>query len=137
VPTILFVEDDEAYRYAIGKLLEAAGFRVVPADDFTKALQVVEQEEVDLLLTDIRMPIGQPHGFALARMARQRRSALRVIYLTGLGDVPEPERDAALGKILYKPIEPEMLIAEIREVLGAAAGRAWRPSEQGGRDSSG
>ena len=136
MPTILFVEDDEAYRYAISKLLEVAGFRVVPAADFTKALHVVEQEEVDLLLTDVRMPIGQPHGFALARMARQRRSALPVIYLTGVRDVPQPERDAALGKILYKPIEPETLIAEIRDELCAAAGRGAGSSEEASRDPS-
>jgi CheY-like chemotaxis protein len=136
MPTILFVEDDEAYLYAISRLLEVAGFRIVPVRDFAKALEVVENEEVDLLLTDIRMPIGQPHGFALARMARQRRSALPVIYLTGVVDVPQPERDAALGKILYKPIEPETLIAEIRDELTAAAGRAWRPAEQARGDKA-
>src|SRR4051812_40541261 len=112
MPTILLFEDDETYLYALTKLLEQAGFRVVAAHEFTRALDTLDREKVDLLLTDIKMPLGQPHGFALARMARQRRRDLPVIYLSGLVDVPELERETALGTILVKPIDPDRLVAE-------------------------
>jgi len=119
VPVVLLIEDDEAYSYAVCKVLAGAGFEVVHAKDFVFALDVIYSDRpLDLLLTDIRMPIGQPHGFALARMARHKRGGLPVLYLTGLADIPQPERDAAYGKILAKPIEPETLLAEIREAIG-------------------
>jgi two-component system, NtrC family, sensor kinase len=102
----------------MSRLIEAAGFEVITATDFTTALDVIYSDrEFHLLLTDIRMPIGQPHGFALARMARQKRGGLPILYLTGLLDIPEPERDAAYGKILAKPISPEELLREVRAAV--------------------
>jgi CheY-like chemotaxis protein len=121
-PTILFIEDDEAFSYAISRLLTDAGFEVIPATDFSTALDVIySARPLDLLLTDVRMPMGQPHGFALARMARQRRGGLPVLYLTGVSEIPEPEREAAYGKILAKPIDADALIAEIRAQIGRGA----------------
>jgi len=58
------------------------------------------------------MPAGI-NGFALARMGRMRRLDLRVLYVTGY-DLPMEE---AIGKILRKPISPEVLVAEAREAL--------------------
>jgi CheY-like chemotaxis protein len=118
VSTILFIEDDEAFGYAVSRLLTGAGHRVIRAAGFETALAALEGEEpIDLLLTDVRMPSGEPHGFALARMARQRRRDLRIVYLTGLLDIPEGERETALGTILHKPITPEALIEAVTEEL--------------------
>ena len=120
MPIILFIEDDEAYSYAVGKILTNAGFEVVPARDFTTALDTIYSDRpLDLLLTDIRLPMGQPHGFALARMARQRRGGLPVLYLTGLTDIPEPEREGAYGKILGKSVTPDVLIEAIKSEIAA------------------
>jgi CheY-like chemotaxis protein len=116
--TILFIEDDDAFPYAISRHLGGAGHRVTRAAGFEAALATLEGEEpIDLLLTDVRMPTGEPHGFALARMARQRRRELRIIYLTGLLDIPDSERAAALGTILHKPITPDALIEAVAEEL--------------------
>ena len=116
--TILFIEDDESYSYAITRILQQAGYEVAQARDFTVALDALSSDRpIDLLLTDIRMPIGQPHGFALARMAREKRGGLPILYVTGLTDIPEPERSTAYGKILSKPIAPEKLLAEIAAAI--------------------
>jgi hypothetical protein len=50
-------------------------------------------------------------------MARQRRRGLRIVYLTGLLDIPDVERETALGTILQKPITPDALIEAIAEEL--------------------
>jgi DNA-binding LytR/AlgR family response regulator len=65
------------------------------------------------LLVDIVMP-GQPHGFALARMARRRVPSLPIIYVTAHPDRAEPERDTALGEIFEKSQGFEALIAQIK-----------------------
>ncbi|HEY2616578.1 MAG TPA: hybrid sensor histidine kinase/response regulator, partial [Acetobacteraceae bacterium] len=71
---------------------------------------------VDLLLTDIVMP-GSVNGIALSRMARLRRRDLKVMYLTGY-NIPGVEREA-LGPILRKPVDNDVLLDEIGRVLSA------------------
>lgn len=110
---ILVVDDEESFRYAATKALEAAGFLVDAAPDYRRALELLEQgAPIDLLLTDVVMP-ERVHGFALARMARMRKLDLKVIYITAY-DVPEVE---GVGKVLRKPISSEQLVSEVRRVL--------------------
>jgi CheY-like chemotaxis protein len=118
--TILLVEDDEAGSYAVARVLEAAGYQVVVAPDYRQALEALDSKRrIDLMLTDVRLTAGTPHGFALGRMARMRRPDIRVLYLTGVSDLPESETATALGRILQKPIEPAALLREISRALSA------------------
>jgi CheY-like chemotaxis protein len=113
---ILLVDDDEAFCYAAAKALRSGGFDVTLAPDHRRlALQILEgPQPLDLLITDLVMP-GGINGFALARMARMRRLDLRVLYLTAY-ELPMGE---AVGKILRKPIDLEVLVSEVRLVLTA------------------
>jgi CheY-like chemotaxis protein len=117
--TVLIVEDDEAFAYAASKFVQAAGHRVVTAPDTLAALKAMDEESVDLVLTDIRMPPGKPHGFAFARMARLRRPRLPVIYMTGYPDCFDASRELAYGKIFDKKDPPDDLLAEINALLDA------------------
>ena len=110
---ILFVDDDEAFCYAVATALRSAGFVVSVAPDHHLALEILEgPQPPDLLITDIVMP-GGINGFALARMARMRRLDLRVLYVTGY-DLPMEE---GIGKVLRKPIELDALVAEAQKAL--------------------
>jgi CheY-like chemotaxis protein len=110
---ILVVDDDEGFRYAATKTLRNAGYVVTAASDFREVLDLLDSDApVDLLVTDIVMP-ERIHGFALARMARMRRSGLKVLYLTAF-DVPTSE---AAGKVLRKPLTDEQLVEEARLAL--------------------
>ncbi len=110
---VLFVDDDEQFRYATARSLEAAGYDVVSFPDYRLALPALEREDhFDILLVDIVMP-DRVNGFALARMARMRRPKLKVIYLTAF-DLPTSE---AVGKVLRKPVAIETLTAEIETEL--------------------
>src|SRR5579864_3654163 len=112
-PSILLVDDEEGFRYAATKALQNAGYTVTAASDFRQALDLLDSDApIDLLLTDIVMP-ERIHGFALARMARMRRTGLKVLYLTAF-DVPTGE---AAGKVLRKPLSNEQLIDEVRIAL--------------------
>jgi CheY-like chemotaxis protein len=116
--TILLVEDDEASGYATAQILRAAGYTVEVASDYRDALKALDStRNIDLMLTDVRLTAGTPHGFALSRMARVRRPEIRVLYLTGMPDLPESETSAALGRILQKPIGAAQLLEEIAKAI--------------------
>jgi len=114
---VLVVEDDRTFGEALCQVLSGGGYSVALATDFQKALEVLEADEpLDLLLIDIVMPEGV-NGLALSRMARLRRRDLRVVYLTGYS-IPGAEREA-LGPILRKPVDNQVLLDEVARVLAA------------------
>ncbi len=84
VQTVLVVHEDEAFRAAAGEALTQAGFGVVAARDSMTAMNILGREaRISCLMTTMRMPLGHPHGLALARVARQRWYATVVIILSG------------------------------------------------------
>lgn len=112
---ILIVDDDAACAAAYSAVLRGAGYGVSVAPDFRLALEILESDQpLDLLLVDIVMP-GGVNGIALSRMARMRRPHLSVLYVTGY-QIPGAEEEA-LGPILFKPIEPEALVAEVGAIV--------------------
>jgi CheY-like chemotaxis protein len=121
--SVLFVEDDEGYRYALTKRLEDKGFQVTAVADFRDALTAIEGDApIDVLLCDIRMPQDTPHGFSIARMALVRRPRLRVLFITGF-DVPSTD-SIPDSKILSKSIGDDVIVLEVEEACAAAqAGR--------------
>jgi DNA-binding NtrC family response regulator len=123
--TILLVEDDPTLRHAIDRNLTEAGYRVVAAADTMVALEEISAGEIDLLLTDIVMPPGKPHGLALARMARIQRPGAPVMFITGYYDVAAQEGDLP-GKVFEKPVDIDALLAAIDDLFGAAARPAPR-----------
>ena len=110
---ILVVEDDDAFSYALTRILAGEGYNVVSVHDYRDALQILEDGgAVHLLLTDLQLP--GVNGFALARMARMRHHDLKVVYVTGCDEFPVSE---AQGPVLRKPVDQDTLIRTIRETL--------------------
>ena len=85
--TVIVAEDEERIRRGIVKNVkwESAGFRVIgEAENGADALEMVEQLEPDLLITDIRMPFI--NGIELARQIREVRPAVQIMLLSGYDD---------------------------------------------------
>jgi CheY-like chemotaxis protein len=118
--TVLWVEDDATYRYALTRSLEAAGYEVLEAADFRDALAIIESDRaIGLLISDIRLPKDTPHGFSIAHMARQRRPRLPILFLTA-GALPDDAGPSAT-KVLNKSLPMETILGEVRNTLMAAA----------------
>jgi CheY-like chemotaxis protein len=112
---ILVVEDDPACREALGRVLQREGYDVSLTADFRGALEILESDQpIALMLSDIVMP-DRVNGIALSRMARLRRRDIKVVYMTGY-NIPGIDREA-LGPILRKPIDDQVLIEEVGRVL--------------------
>jgi two-component system cell cycle sensor histidine kinase/response regulator CckA len=124
--TILLIEHDEVFAYAAAKALTRAGFAVVSAASAVETMKLVcSRRPVDLLLTSVRQPRGEPQGFALARIARLARADLAILYLSDLGSL-EPEAHLALGTILKKPIQLDRLVSEVQGAIARHAAKAGR-----------
>lgn len=114
---ILVVEDDRTFGETLCQVLNCQGYGATLATGFQAALEILEAERpVDLMLVDIVMPDGV-NGLALSRMARLRRRDLKVMYMTGYS-IPGVDREA-LGPVLRKPVDNEILLAEIGRALAA------------------
>lgn len=117
--SILVVEDDEPYRRLVVRMLDQAGYSVIAAEDFTSAIAVIESPTpIDLLLADIAMPAGTPHGMAIGRMAELRRRSLKVLYMSGTYDLGELSRFSSDAKVLKKPFTVRQLTDAVAEALG-------------------
>lgn len=86
VETILLVEDDASVRQLVSLLLRDCGYRVLEASGGQQAIAVSDasQHRIDVLLTDVLMPLM--HGPDLADQIRARRPAVRVLYMSGFVD---------------------------------------------------
>lgn len=112
---ILLVEDDEATRGFLSTLLEQTGYDVVATDSVQDGKSLLEKGHPDLLIADIRL--GAFNGLQLIAMSPRRIPA---IVTTGFPDpVLEAEARQSGAKFLLKPIEPEVLLALLSELLGS------------------
>ena len=118
--SVLVVEDEEAVRHLVCRVLRAKGYRVLEAPHAEAALELAETAgTIDLLVTDLVMPgIG---GAALAARLVALRPALRVVFITGYAmEAVERSDELAVGSgLLEKPFSADQLARKVREALAA------------------
>ena len=111
---ILVVEDDTGFRRTVVRMLESAGFAVTAAQGFSDAMKAIETvDEISLLLADIEMPPGKPHGYSIGACARNHRRDLKIVYMTGRH---EPDKFALFDRrsaVLLKPFTVNALVETI------------------------
>lgn len=114
---VILCVDDEAIPLALRKsVLEKSGYRVVPASSGAEALEIMERETVDLVLTDLLMP-GMS-GTELATRVKQRWSGIPVVLFSGVNEVPQ---DATCADLFVSKVEgPVFMCEKILEMLQKA-----------------
>lgn len=113
---ILVAEDEALLRELTCEDLRDAGHTVASAENGHAALQALERESFDVLLTDIRMP-GNLDGWELARRARVLWPAINVIYLSGYS--PDALQPVPGGRILKKPCRLAELLLVLEQLSAA------------------
>ncbi len=114
---ILVVDDEPTQRQTVGSVLKGWGHEVLEAESGDKALELVGNHAVDLVLTDMRMP-GMS-GLDLLRECRRLRPDIAVILMTAFGSIEtavEAMRDGATD-FLTKPIDLDQLELVVRRAL--------------------
>lgn len=82
---VLIVDDDDLVRETLQFVLEDADYQVFPASNAIEALGILENQSVDMILSDIFMP-GM-NGFELLRQIKQRRPDVPVVLITGFANI--------------------------------------------------
>ncbi len=117
--TILLVEDEQAVRRIVIRILERLGYQVLSAPSGEEALALWDRERpaIDLLLTDVVLPgMG---GRELVEQFRMRCPHVKVLFASGYSDdVLLQQRLTELGDaLLSKPFTLESLTVKVRDVL--------------------
>ena len=116
-PRVLIVDDEEAIRQFVERVLRDAGYDTVVAADGTAALDVVAAAQpFDLLLTDIKMPIMD--GIALALATARDFPDLTILLMTGYAD--QRERATGLNAIVHDVVTKPFSVADIRTAVADA-----------------
>ncbi|MDI6776894.1 MAG: sigma-54 dependent transcriptional regulator [Syntrophales bacterium] len=114
---ILVVDDDQDFRWAMGNVLQAAGYRVIQAQDGKEAMSLLEKDIPDLVLLDYRMP-GRD-GLHVARDMKQRIPAVPILIITAYAEVASAVEAMKMGVYDYvtKPVDNNDLIFTIKRAL--------------------
>jgi len=120
---ILLVDDNEELRLSARAVLEAIGYRVLPAASGEEALAILErvEETVDLAICDVVMP--GLSGSDLVERLRERSSGLRVLFISGYTDNVVLRHRLVAGdfELLEKPFSVNRLAARVRALLDRPA----------------
>jgi two-component system, cell cycle sensor histidine kinase and response regulator CckA len=115
---ILVVEDVDQVRNIAARILRSAGFRTLTASHGGEALELLDLgHEVDLILTDIQMPVMG--GRQLAERVRERGAPPPVIFMTGYSEESHGQRADPGLRLLPKPFTPDRLIEFVKNALSA------------------
>jgi len=102
---ILVADDEVMMRNLILRILETEGYQITMASSGDQALEMLNAEKFDLLLTDVRMP-GM-NGFELLKNVKANWPDMAVIVMTGYGDAYTVKEALLLGadEYLSKPFK--------------------------------
>jgi PAS domain S-box-containing protein len=118
--TVLLVEDEAAVRDVVADVLEAAGYRVVPMAAADVVARPLEEGRVDLLVSDVVMPLVS--GPEVATAVRSQYPRVQVLYISGYPDeiLERHGIDPTTVVLVAKPFSTEELLTKVREVLSRA-----------------
>ena len=118
---VLLVEDDANLREAIADMLDVHHISFIEAENGQQAQQLIEQNEVALVLSDVQMSPG--NGYQLLEYINTHHNGLPVILMTAYGSIPQAVDAIQAGAVDYlvKPFEVSDLVSTLQKQLLPAA----------------
>lgn len=125
---VLVVEDDEAVRDFVCRVLSMHGHSLLTAHDGAEAVEQMNAHHFDLLISDIAMPVMD--GISLALKVRATRPHVPIILMTGFANERQRAHNLSLliEGLLSKPFTMEQLLAEVGKALKTARARKGEAS---------
>ena len=115
--TILIVDDEKNYLVVLEELLGPEGYEIITTDNANNALRLIEESDLDLVITDMKMP-GM-NGMNLLEDAKRINSDLPIIIMTAYGTIEMAVE--AMKKHAYdyieKPFKNEQLKLTVKKAL--------------------
>ena len=115
--TVLIVDDEKNYPLILGAVLAEEGFEIITANSASEALDCIEASDIDLVLTDMKMPVMS--GIDLLERVKQKDPDLPVIMMTAHGTVDKAVEAMEKGAYSYllKPFDNERLIIYVNKAI--------------------
>lgn len=118
--TVLAVDDSKSILQMVSFTLKGAGYQVVEASNGQEALNVAQRQKVDLVLTDLNMPVMD--GLTLVQRLRAlpnyRFTPMLMLTTEAGNDFKAKGKAAGLTGWLVKPFDPQKLLGVVKKVLG-------------------
>ncbi len=118
---LLLVDDDPSLQKLLGMRLTSEGYQVTTAASGPEALRLLQKEQIDLVISDLRM--DEMDGLALFGEIQKRNPSLPVIILTAHGSIPDAVSATQQGvfSFLTKPVDRDALYKAIDDALAQRA----------------
>ena len=132
LPKILVIDDEPSMRSFLVQALDPVSTKLAEAGDASQAIEQIEREEFDIIVSDLYMP--GISGLELLAKAKQSQWDLRFIIITGRPDVPEVVRALQLqaADFLLKPFDIKTLTDSVQrnfhQLIRQREGHAYRSS---------
>lgn len=123
VPTILVVEDDDAFRTILLSAFQDRGFEAEGVADAAAAVRVAERESPEMAVVDLRLP--DQSGLEVVKRLKAIDASTSIVVLTGYGSIATALESVRLGATHYltKPTDADRILAAFQH------GLASRPRE--------
>jgi len=133
---LLIADDELNIRKTIGDVLTKLGCHCTICKDGYEAVNILEQQSFDLIVSDIKMP--HRNGYEIFAAANRLHPGLPVILMTGFGYDPNHSIVRAsregLSTVLFKPFKVDQLLDEVYKALGIV--RPEKPSDDPAAEST-
>jgi len=121
---ILFIEDDRMNRRVVGDMLDVAGATMVEAESAERGLEILDEQDFEMVLVDLRMP-GMD-GITAIRHIRARSDAKGMVpIIVVTADVAPDLRQRCLSAgaddVIFKPVAMDSLFDAIGRILAREA----------------
>ena len=118
---ILIIDDNADLGMVLRAHLQNAGYPTTVVETARAGLALIEDDEVDLVITDVLMP--EVDGIELLRSVKRSRPALPVIAMSGGGQIAARDLLDMIGqlgadRVLQKPVRRSDLLAAVESLLG-------------------
>src|SRR5437763_1001665 len=118
-PSILIIENEVSNRILIERVLSTRGYRCLSASNGQEALNMLDNEQVDLILTDLSMPVLD--GYRTTQLIRERPALANVpivaVTAYALNDENEAAMQIGCNEYLTKPFKPRQLLEVVDRLL--------------------
>lgn len=117
-PTLLFVDDEPSILSSLRRLFRPHDYRILTAESGAQGLEIIEQEPVDLVISDMRMPIMDGAQF-LEQVRHQQPDTIRIL-LTGYADITSTINAINKGEIyryVAKPWDDNDIVLIVAKAL--------------------
>lgn len=115
--TVLLIDDDKSFRRVIEYQLVEEGYEVITADNGSIGLDILSNQKIDLVITDIRMP--EMDGLELLKTLKEISYDVIVIVVTAYGSIESAVEAMRLGANDYiaKPVDKNELLLKVEKAL--------------------